>query len=375
MRSERIVTPGGTVAGEVAVSSGRIASVGPGTGSGDVVDLGRSWLVPGFIDTHVHGGGGAQFNTTDADEILAAAAFHASHGTTGMLATTVAAPLSSLSASLEVIASCVGRSGILGAHLEGPFVSSRFPGAMDPTVFLMPDGPDLARLLEAGGGCIWMMTVAPELPRALDLASALVEAGIVVSLGHTDADFSVASAAIGAGARAATHLFNAMRPLHHRDPGVVGAVLDSPQVSCELICDGVHVDPVALRLALRSKRVSGVRLVTDAMAAAGMPDGNYRLGSTGVVVSRGRATVTGSHAIAGSTLTMDAAVRNAVRFLGVRVEDAVVMASLNPAVLLGIGDRKGAIAAGMDADLVVLDDELRVQRTMIGGEWVFRSSA
>ena len=164
-----------------------------------------------------------------------------------------------------------------------------------------------------------------------------------------------------------------MRPLHHREPGVAGAVLDSPEVSCELICDGVHVDAVALRLAFRAKGVSGVRLVTDAMAAAGMPDGDYRLGSIRVVVARGRATVADSDSIAGSTLTMDVAVQNAVRFLGVSVADAVVMASTNPARLLGLGDRKGAIAAGMDADLVVLDEGLRVGRTMIGGEWVFQA--
>jgi N-acetylglucosamine-6-phosphate deacetylase len=362
------VTPRGTVAGEVEVSSGRIASVGPA--SGDSLDLGTDWLVPGFIDTHVHGGGGAQFNTVDVDEVLAAAAFHASHGTTGLLATTVAARLSELEESLRVIASCVGRSGILGAHLEGPFLSPRFAGAMDPTVFLMPDAADLSRLLGSGGGSIRVMTLAPELPGALDLVSAVVEAGVVASLGHSDADFSFASAAIGAGARSATHVFNAMRPLHHRDPGVVGAVLDSPEVSCELICDGVHVDPVALRLVFCAKGVSGIRLVTDAMAAAGMPDGDYRLGSVGVEVSAGRATVARAGSIAGSTLTMDVAVQNAVRFLGVSVPDAVAMTSANPARLLGVDGSKGAIAAGMDADLVVLDDELEVQRTMIGGDWV-----
>jgi N-acetylglucosamine-6-phosphate deacetylase len=361
------------------VSAGRVASIdlrGPGSGSGsgsaDVVDLGRAWLAPGFIDTHVHGGGGAQFNTSDVDEVLAAAAFHGSHGTTGMLATTVTASVPELCACLGAISACVGRSGILGAHLEGPVLSARFPGAMDPALFLMPDAADVARLLEAGDGSVRMMTVAPELPGGIDLVRTLVGSGVVASLGHTDADLSIALAAIGAGASAATHVFNAMRPLHHRDPGVTGAVLDSPQVSCELICDGVHVDPVTLRLAFRAKGAAGVRLVTDAMAAAGMPDGSYALGSTGVVVSGGRATVAESDAIAGSTLTMDAAVWNAVRYLGVGVPDAVLMASGNPARLLRIDDRKGTIAAGMDADLVVLDDDLAVRRTMIGGEWVFQ---
>jgi N-acetylglucosamine-6-phosphate deacetylase len=282
----------------------------------------------------------------------------------------VAAPLHELEASLGAIASCVGRSGILGAHLEGPFLSPKQPGAMDPSVFLRPDQAVLSGLLGAGGGSVWLMTLAPELPGAIDVIHALVDAGAVASLGHSDADLSVAEAAISAGARAPTHVFNAMRPVHHRDPEVLGAVLDSPEVSCELICDGVHVSPVALRLACRAKGVDGIRLVTDAMAAAGMPDGNYHLGSTGVVVSQGRATVADSDSIAGSTLTMDVAVQNAVRWLGATVEEAVAMASRNPARLFGF--RKGAIAPGMDADLVVLDDWLRVRRTMIAGEWVFQ---
>jgi N-acetylglucosamine-6-phosphate deacetylase len=367
LRSSRIVTPAGTVAGEVVVEDGRISSVSPGPAAGEASD----WLVPGYIDTHVHGGGDAQFNTSDPDEVLKAARFHARHGTTGLLATTVAAPVSSLEACLGAIASCVGRSGVLGAHLEGPFLSAEQPGAMDPSAFVSPDPAVLSRLLSAGRGTVRVMTLAPELPGAIDLILGLVDSGVVPSIGHTDADYSEASAAVRAGARAATHVFNAMRPLHHREPGVVGAVLDLPEVSCELICDGVHVDPTALRLAWRAKGGGGIRLVTDAIEAAGMPDGAYRLGRSEVVVSAGRATVLGGDSIAGSTLTMDVAVHNAVRFLRITVEEAIVMASGNPARLLGIADRKGAIRAGMDADLVVLDEELRVRRTMIAGEWVY----
>ncbi len=241
---------------------------------------------------------------------------------------------------------------------------------MDPSVFLGPDERVLGRLLEAGGAAVRMMTLAPELPGALGLVERLARAGVIASIGHSDADYEQARAAVRAGARAATHLFNGMRPFHHREPGVLGAVLDLPEVSCELICDGLHVAPAALRLVYRAKGAAGVRLVTDATEAAGMPDGRYRLGSATVEVREGAVTLAGGSAIAGSTLTIDVAVSNAVRFLGITVEQAVALASANPARLLGLDDRKGALAVGMDADLVVLDQELLACGTVIGGEWV-----
>jgi N-acetylglucosamine-6-phosphate deacetylase len=234
-------------------------------------------------------------------------------------------------------------------------------------VFLDPDPVVLERLLAAGG--VRMVTLAPELPGALSLVRRLADAGVVVSLGHSDASYEEAQAAARVGARSVTHLFNAMRPLHHRSPGILGAALDLDALGCELICDGVHVDPAALRVALHAKGLHGVRLVTDAMEAAGLEDGSYRLGGTSVAVSEGRAMVAGTATIAGSTLTMDAAVRGAVRLMGVAVEEAVAMASTTPARLLGLTGRKGAIAVGNEADLVLLDEELRVIRTMIGGAW------
>ncbi len=379
LRSERIVTPAGTIGGEVVVGDGRILDVAPrhtgvAVGSGTVVELDRRWVVPGYIDTHVHGGGGACANTDDPDEIISMGRFHAAHGTTALLATTLAAPADELEAAARAIARCAGRRDgavVLGAHLEGPFLSPTRAGALDPEVFLEPDPAVLERLLSAGAGSVRVMTIAPELPGAQELIDSLVRGGVVASLGHTDATYAQARAAVQRGARGATHLFNAMRPLHHREPGVVGAVLDLPEVSCELICDGIHVDPAALRLAHRAKGTRGVRLVTDAMQAAGMPDGSYWLAGAEVIVTAGRANVAGGGAIAGSTLTMDAAVRNAVRFLDLRVEEASVLASANPARLLGLGDHKGAISPGLDADLVVLDEELRVCGTVVGGVWVF----
>ncbi len=405
LRSQRIVTPQGTISGEVAVVGGRVESVGEFAGGdgAELVDLGTRWLIPGLIDLHVHGGGGAQCNTASTDEIAQVARFHARHGTTALLATTVPAGADELVGCLEAIRRAMGGGGgvtrggggratrggggratrggggratrgggaqVLGAHLEGPFLSRARPGAMDPDTFLAPDPGLLRRLLLAGEGATALMTLAPELPGAIELIGELVEAGVVVSLGHSDADYDQACTAVEAGARSATHVFNAMAPFHHRAPGLVGAALDHPAVSCELICDAVHVDPLAMRLLHRAKGGHGVHLVTDAVSAAGMPDGSYRLGALEVQVTDGRATVAGG-AIAGSTLTMDAAVANAVRFLEIGVEQAVAMASANPARLLGLADRKGTIAPGMDADLAVLDDSLRACGTIVAGEWVY----
>jgi N-acetylglucosamine-6-phosphate deacetylase len=383
LHSERIITPGGVVAGEVTVVDGRISGVGPvsvgGAGlagsGGDVVELGDRWLAPGFIDGHVHGGGGAQCNTDDPDEVAAVARFHARHGTTALLATTVSAEVDRLEGFLAAIAGAGrGRFGggdgarVLGAHLEGPFLSRARPGAMDAGTFRTPDVGVLNALLAAGG--VRMMTLAPELPGALELVMMLRAAGVVVSLGHSDATFAQACAAADAGATSVTHLFNAMGAWHHRAPGLAGAALDHGGLSCELIADGVHVDPAALRLALRARGTGGVRLVTDAIAAAGMGDGVFALGDAPVMVRDGRALLGGSSTLAGSTLTMDAAVAGAVRMTGVSVSDAVTMATAVPARVLGVTERMGAIAAGLDADLVVLDDDLTAWGTLVAGRWV-----
>jgi N-acetylglucosamine-6-phosphate deacetylase len=376
LRSERIVCPDGTRAGEVVIEDGRISSIGPvptpGPDDGETVekvDLGDRWLVPGYIDLHVHGGGGAQCNTADAEEIGRVARFHAAHGTTGLLATTVAAPVADLCAALTAVARCAAPN-LLGAHLEGPFLNPERPGAMDPRQFVLPDGRQLQRLLDAGAGAVRVVTLAPELPGALELVKLLAGAGVVASIGHTTATEADTRKAVDAGATAATHVFNAMPTLHHRQPGVVGAVLDLDEVSCELICDGFHVDPVVMRLLYRAKGAVGVRLVTDATAAAGMPDGTYELGGRAVELSEGRVVLAGGDALAGSTLTMEAAVQNAVRWLGVSIDDAVLMASTNSARLLGLSARKGAIADGLDADLLVLDERLCVEATMLGGRWL-----
>ena len=379
LRSERIVTPAGVLAGTLSIRRGRIEAItamGVGESRGvAAVDVGRDWVVPGFIDTHVHGGGGAQLHTTDPAELAAACRFHAVHGTTALLATTVSAPVAELTAILATIARAtqaapLAGARVLGAHLEGPFLSSARPGAMDAATFLAPAGEVMSRLREAAAGTLGMMTLAPELPDAPALIRDLHAHGEVASLGHTDAEYETVVAATNAGARSATHLFNAMRGLHHRRPGAVGAVLDSDQLNAELICDGEHVSPAVLRLAYRAKGASGLRLITDATAGAGMPDGTYPLGRAAIAVTRGRATRVPGDTLAGSTLTMDEALRQAVAALGLSLPQAVALAAANPARVLGLQGRKGQIAAGCDADLAVLDDALRVRATLVGGAWV-----
>jgi N-acetylglucosamine-6-phosphate deacetylase len=381
LRSERIVTPAGVLAGELAIRRGRIEAITEaGAGQrrgGDRVDLGRHWIVPGFIDTHVHGGAGAQLHSTDPEELAAACRFHGRHGTTGLLATTVSAPVPELTAILATIARAVTAphgtgARILGVHLEGPFLSPARPGAMDPATFLAPDSAVMEQLRGAAAQTLAMVTLAPELPGALALIRDLHADRVVASLGHTDADYREVVAAVEAGARSATHLFNAMRGLHHREPGALGAVLDRQELNAELICDGEHVSPAVMRLAYRAKGAGGLRLITDATAGAGMRDGTYPLGRAAIVVVQARATRLEGHTLAGSTLTMDEAVRQAIVALGLSLPEAVALAAAHPARVLGLQARKGQIATGMDADLAVLDDDLRVRATLVGGAWVHR---
>jgi N-acetylglucosamine-6-phosphate deacetylase len=375
LRGGRVVTPEGIRDADVVVAGGRIVAVEPPRARGeqaDVVELAGRWALPGFVDVHVHGGAGAQSNTAEADDIQRVARFHARHGTTSLLATTVAAPVDDLLAALRAIraaaaAPATGGAEVLGAHLEGPFLSPRWPGAMDAAHFVAPDLAVAERLL-AGGG-VRVLSLAPELPGALELVRAAAAAGVVVSMGHTGATYAEACAAVAAGARAATHAFNAMRPLHHREPGVLGAALDLDSVTCEVICDGMHVDPAAVRLLVRLKGAARTMLVTDAIEATGLPDGDYRLGVRRISVVDGRATLPESDTIAGSTLTMGRALRNAVELCGLGVEDAARMASTTPAELLGISDRKGILDPGRDADVAILDPDLSVAGVLVRGGW------
>ncbi len=368
LANARVVTPDGVLdPGYVTIRGATIAAVGAGAAphADEVVELSGLWLLPGFVDLHMHGGGGHDV-ARSAEDVAAAVAFHRAHGTTRTLVSLASAPPDTLVRQLGWVAGLAGDpvSGVAGAHLEGPFLSRRRCGAQHPAHLRAPDRGLLARLIAAGRGTVRTVTLAPELPGALDLIADLRAAGAVAALGHSDAGYAEASAAIAAGAALATHLFNGMRPLHHREPGLVGAVLDAG-LACEVINDGIHVHPSVP--ALVERVTHNLVLITDAIEAAGMGDGEYALGGQRVIVRDGHARLAGERVLAGTTLTMDAALRRAVVEGGLPVEVASAAASGNPARVLGLHTRCGRIAPGLDADLVVLDGDLRVERVVVAG--------
>jgi N-acetylglucosamine-6-phosphate deacetylase len=361
----RVVTPDGVIErGRVEIAGERIAAVVERASTEP-----GPWIVPGFVDIHCHGGGGHPFTTGDPEEAAAAAAFHLAHGTTTVLASLVSSPYELMRDATAAFVPLV-RAGVLaGVHYEGPYLSARRCGAQNPRFLRDPALDELAALLAAGAGTVRMVTLAPERPRALDAVRMLVDRGVVAAVGHTDATYEQTLAAVEAGARVGTHLFNGMRPPHHRQPGPVIALLGATHVCCELIPDGVHLHDGTLWFAASAAGPDRAMLVTDAIAAAGMPDGTYELGGQAVEVRDGVARLTGDGPIAGSTLTMDAALRRVHR-LGVSPVDACRMAATNPARAIGLDKEVGALVAGRRADLVVLDDDLRVVRVMRAGEWV-----
>jgi N-acetylglucosamine-6-phosphate deacetylase len=365
----RIVLPDAVLDdGWVLVDGDRIADVGTGRAQAglaeQVTDLGGRWLLPGFFDLHMHGGGGHDVTTSPA-AMAAAAAFHRGHGTTRTLVSLVTAPLPDLERQLAWVADLVtGGPPIVGAHLEGPFLSHARCGAQNPIHLRRPDGDEFARLVRAAGGTLRSVTVAPELPGALDLIRDAVAAGAVAAIGHTDATFAQTRAAIAAGATLATHLFNGMRPIHHREPGPAGAALLA-DLACEVINDGIHVHPAITTLVARTP--GRLVLVTDAIDAAGMGDGDVELGGQHVRVRDGQARLATSGNLAGSTLTMDAALRRAVLDCGLSIVEASAAASGTPARLVGQAAAFGSIEVGRAADLVVLDDDLVVKCVLTGG--------
>lgn len=366
----RVLTPARVLApGWVHVDGDRIVEVGSGVPPGAPdLSLPGATVVPGYVDTHVHGGGGASFDGGDPDASATAVRAHLAHGTTTMVASLVTDGPSALDASVRALADLVDDGLLAGIHLEGPWLSPRHAGAHDPALLADPGPEAVAGLLEAGRGHVRMVTLAPELAGGLDAIRRLTDAGVAAAVGHTDATYDVTRAALDAGATVGTHLFNAMRGLHHREPGPVAALLEDPEAHVELVADGVHVHPAALRLAARGKP-RRIVLVTDAMAAAAADDGDYRLGRLTVEVREGVARLAGTGAIAGSTLTMAAAVRYAVQVVGLPIEDVVHAATAAPARLLGL-DRVGELRPGHRADLLVLDGDLAVRRVLRRGRWV-----
>ncbi|WP_165354459.1 N-acetylglucosamine-6-phosphate deacetylase [Nocardioides glacieisoli] len=362
----------GKVTGPVVlrVSEGLITSLDPPTGDAPY-DVSAATVVPGLIDVHTHGAAGVQvIDGSDAD-IEGLAVFYAEHGVTGFLAT-VGGSREHLLAGVAAVADHIDRAPhrgarCLGVHLEGPFLSPHAPGAFRAESIVAPDLGLFAELLDAARGHVRMMTIAPETPGAMDLIAVALRHGVTCSAGHSVASAAQVATAVDAGVRGVTHLFNGMAPFHHREPGLIGAALADPRLVCELIADGVHVHPTAIALAASSKGWQGLALVSDSIAATGLPEGSYELEEQHVTVTGEEARLADG-TLAGSTLTLDRAVANLARWTGLALVDAARSATEVPARLVGLGDHHGTIAGGGRADLAGFDDEHRLLWTMVGGD-------
>ncbi len=386
-----ILTPYGiTKLGIVVIENGIIARISPMRdicpdaesrheyeGEHEVVDGAGLTLVPGFIDIHAHGGGGCDTLDKTYDSLERMCLAHAAHGTTGILPTTMSGPAETLKKSVGLIGGYMGTrapsgAGILGIHLEGPWLNPEWKGAQPVTGIREPSVRELDELVEASSGNISMITLAPEMPGALDLIKHAVDLGIKVSLGHSSATYDQAIAAADAGATHVTHAYNAMSGLHHRRPGMVGAMLSSNKLTVDVILDGFHIHLAAAKILMKCKGKDGIALITDATMAAGMPDGEYELGGQRVICRNGAVRLPDG-ILAGSALTLDKAVKYAMTELDCSLEDAIKMTSETPAWILGIDDKKGSIEVGKDADLVLLDAELQVVATMVRGSFAYVS--
>ncbi len=339
-----------------------------------VVDLGDGILAPGFVDIHIHGGAEHDVMEANQEALPAVERLIARHGVTSYFPTTVTAPVDQTLRALERLGATVEtadsdhnelRARPLGIHLEGPFISHARRGVHPPANLMPPTLGAFERFWQAARGRIRMMTIAPELPGALEVIAEAARRGVCVSLGHSDADLETTRAAVRAGARHATHTFNAMRPLGHRDPGIVAEVLTNSRLTADIIADGIHLDPSIVKLFLQMKGEDASVLITDATAATGMPDGRYRLGSFEVELKDGKCLRDGS--LAGSVLTMDQAIRNVMAFGDWSLPQALRAATLNPARVANL-KHVGVVEVGARADLVVLSPAGEVRQTIIGGE-------
>jgi N-acetylglucosamine-6-phosphate deacetylase len=348
----------------IAVEDGRIVSIASRGASAApaasaVCDFGSALIGPSFFDVHIHGSAGHDVMEGTEDALAAIGSFLAARGTAQYLATTVTAPLDKTLRSLELLAQRIvaaqtpGQAHPIGIHLEGPFLSHARRGVHPPDLLLAPDIPTFDRMFEASQGHIRLLTLAPELPSAIEFAAHATAKGVRVSIGHSDATAEQTRAAIAAGAASATHTYNAMRPLDHREPGILGIVLTTDTLFAELICDGIHNTPEMVKLWWRAKGPERAILITDAMSAAGMPDGTYQLGGFDVQVANGRATAHGS--LAGSVLTLDRALANFVRFTGATVDQGLRLMTANPSAMTGFSHRAGSLRVGDPANFVAVD--------------------
>lgn len=335
------------------------------------VDAQGSWLLPGFIDVHVHGGFGADFMDASSESLETITRFHGTKGTTAMLATSVTASREALDAVISATDTYI-RGGmpyaqLIGVHLEGPFISPKWSGAQNPEFISLPTSEWLEDWHARFPGLIKMMTLAPEREGAMEVIQWLSDHGIVAAAGHTDADYETIERAVEHGLSHAVHTFNAMTPLHHRNPGTVGAVLTDPRIHAEIIADGVHVHPAGVQLLTQTKKQHNLIMITDAISAAGLEDGDYKLGGLDVIMKDGICRLKEGGSLAGSTLTMIDAFKFMVNKIGVSVQQASEYASGNPARQMGVADRMGSIARGKQADFLLVSPSLDLERAWVLG--------
>jgi len=374
-----VVTPSELIShGQVEIAGGKVLYAGPGKHPyGEVRDHGDDLICPGLIDVHFHGGAGYDAMDGDPDALEAISGYLAAGGVTGFLATTQTAPRDELLESVRRLAAAaeagLGGAKLLGLHLEGPYLSEEKRGAQHGDHIRAADTEELKALHDAAGGWMKIMTLAPEAPRALDAISWLADRGVVASAGHTDADYETALEAFGRGLSHVSHLYNGMRGLHHREPGILGAALTDGRVSVELIADGLHVHPAALRLAALCKGPAKTVLVSDSVKPAGLPDGEYTIRGRRVTLRDGVVWLPGG-VIAGSSIRLNDAVRVMVEEAGFSVSEAVQMASHTPARVLRLTPGKGRLAEGLDADVTVMDWRFNVKETIVGGETMYRGA-
>ena len=378
--ANRLYTPGEEIQNPLlVVEDGLISEVSSRStkevpGHASLVDFGDAVLAPGFVDIHMHGGAGLDVMRALPSELPRLGRFLTTYGVTGYFPTTVAAPLDATCAALGRLADAIEAAATnanpvqarpLGIHLEGPFLSHKRRGVHPPENLVTPTVEIFDRLWQAARGHVRMLTIAPEIPGAMEVIAEAARRKVCVSIGHSDAEMPIAQDAVNAGARHATHTFNAMRPLDHRDPGIIAEVLTDDRLSADIIVDGIHVAPPIVKLFLQAKGRERAVLITDAISATGMPDGRYQLGPIEVDVKDGKCTSGGS--LAGSVLTMDRAVRNVTQFSSWSLRDAVRAATLNPARAVGLSGHHGVLAQGAEADFTVLSPAGEVLKTIVRG--------
>ncbi len=381
IKNGTLVTPfEATPRGVVVFRDGKIVAVGRAAEveipkKATVIDASNRIVAPGLIDIHVHGAKGRDIMEASYEAINELAVFLSHHGTTSFLPTTVSASRSALLNVVRAIRTAVkkGTEGaeVLGVHLEGSYISPQRLGAQDPGFIRLPSFDEFDEIWEASEGTVKIVTLAPEIEGADKLIAKLHGLGIVVSIGHSNATYSEIEKAIKYGVRHVAHTFNAMRGFHHREPGVVGAVLVRDELTAELICDNVHVHPAAVQLLVKAKGTGKIVLVTDAIQATGMPDGKYRMGRRDVTVTNGVCRFE-SRELAGSTLTMNKAVRNVMKSAGIPLHTAIRMGTINPAVVANVDQWKGSLEPGKDADIVIMDDDVNVFMTIVKGKLVYQ---